>query len=124
MPSFCGISGRACCGVDELRCESAIDHSLRQATFGLALLLELFLVQRWFPVMSRSNRKRDCAVQEGARPSIVPAGTPDWITAELIEQTIRVWQPYYQAIVTPEEAVIMIQSVGRLYQAISSGLSP
>ena len=73
--------------------------------------------------MSRSNRKTDCKVVECAQPGIVPAGTPDWITAELIEQTIRVWQPYYQAVLTPEEAVIMIQSVGRLYQALSSGSS-
>jgi hypothetical protein len=74
--------------------------------------------------MSRGNPKKDCAVAEGARPSIVPAGTPDWVTSELVEQTIRVWQPYYQAILTPEEAVIMILNVGRLYQALSSGSSP
>ena len=70
--------------------------------------------------MSRSNRKRDCAVQEGARPSIVPAGTPDWITAELIEQTIRAWQPYYGTLLTHEEAVTMILNVGRLYAVLSS----
>jgi hypothetical protein len=70
--------------------------------------------------MSRSNHKRDCEVQEDAR-SIVPAGTPDWITAELIEWTIRVWQPHYETVLSPEEAVTMIQTVGRLYQALSSG---
>ena len=70
--------------------------------------------------MSRSNRQPDCRTREDAK-SIVPAGTPDWITAELIERTIRVWQPYYQAVLTPEEAITMIQSVGRLYQALSSG---
>ena len=74
--------------------------------------------------MSRSNRKTDCKTVKGAHPGIVPAGAPDWITAELIEQTIRVWQPHYQAIVTPEEAVTMILNVGRLYQALSSGSSP
>lgn len=73
--------------------------------------------------MSRSNHKRDCEVQEGAR-SIVPAGAPDWITPELVEETIRVWQPYYAEVLSPEEAVTMIQSVGRLYQALSSGSSP
>ena len=73
--------------------------------------------------MSRSNRKRDCRIREDAK-SIVPAGTPDWITADLIEQTIRVWQPYYQATLTPEEAVTMIVNVGRLYGALSSGVSP
>lgn len=72
--------------------------------------------------MARSNRKPDCRNREDAK-SIVPAGSPDWITAELIEQTIRVWQPYYQAVLTPEEAVTMIQSVGRLYEALSSGSS-
>jgi hypothetical protein len=72
--------------------------------------------------MSRSNRKPDCAKPEDA--SIVPAGTPDWITAELIEHTIRVWQPFYREVVTPEEAVTMILNVGRLYGVLSSGSSP
>src|SRR5262245_40891652 len=76
----------------------------------------------WFLAMSRRNRKTDCKTREDAK-CIVPAGAPDWITAELIEQTIRVWQPYYQAVVTPEEAVTMIQTVGRLFQALSSGSS-
>ena len=70
--------------------------------------------------MSRSNRKKDCRVAEGARPSIVPAGTPDWITPELVEATIRVWQPYYAELLTPEEAVTMILNVGRLYGVLSS----
>jgi hypothetical protein len=69
--------------------------------------------------MSRSNRKHDCRIREDAK-SIVPPGTPDWITPELIEQTIRVWQPYHQAVVTTEEAVTMIQTVGHLFQALSS----
>jgi len=74
--------------------------------------------------MSRSNRKNDCQQAEGVRPGILPAGTPDWITPELIEATIRTWQPYYQATLTPEEAVTMILQVGRLFQALSSGASP
>jgi len=73
--------------------------------------------------MARSNRQRDCQSRDDAK-SIVSAGTPAWITAELIEQTIRVWQPYYQAVLTPEEAVTMILNVGRLYEAFSSGVSP
>ena len=74
--------------------------------------------------MSSSNQKKVCTVAEVARSGILPAGTPDWIMAELIEQTIRVWQPHYEAVLTPEEAVTMIQTVGRLYQALSSGSSP
>lgn len=74
--------------------------------------------------MSRSNRKRDCQARKDAAASIVPAGTPDWITADLIEATIRVWQPYYQAVLSPGEAVTMILTVGRLFQALSSESSP
>jgi hypothetical protein len=70
--------------------------------------------------MSRRNRKPDCQTREDAK-SIVPAGTPDWITPELVEATIRTWQPYYREVITPEEAVTMIRSVGRLYDALSSG---
>jgi hypothetical protein len=73
----------------------------------------------WFLAMSRSNRKRDCRTREDAK-SIVPAGTPDWITDELIEATIRVWQPYYEATLTPDDALIMILDVGRLFEALSS----
>jgi hypothetical protein len=71
--------------------------------------------------MSKSNPKRDCEVADGARSSILPAGTPDWITSELVEQTIRVWQPYYGPVVTPEDAVTMILNVGRLFDVLSSG---
>ena len=74
--------------------------------------------------MSQSNRKRDCEVADDAHKGIVPAGTPDWITSELIVKTIRVWQQYYVEVITPEEAVTMILNVGRLYDALSSGLSP
>lgn len=71
--------------------------------------------------MARRNRQPDCQIREDASPSIVPAGSPDWITPELIETTIRVWQPYYREVLTPEEAVTMIIDVGRLFDALSSG---
>ncbi|MGC8642330.1 MAG: hypothetical protein ACP5XB_20910 [Isosphaeraceae bacterium] len=74
--------------------------------------------------MSQGNQKRDCKEANGGRPATVPAGTPEWITPELIERTIEVWQPYYEEVLTPEEAVTMIQSVGRLYLALSSESSP
>ena len=70
--------------------------------------------------MSRSKPIKVREVESDA-PSGFPAGTPHWITPELIEATIRVWQPYYETVISPEEAITMIQSVGRLYQAFSSG---
>jgi hypothetical protein len=73
--------------------------------------------------MARHNRQSDCQPREDAQ-SIVPAGSPDWITPELIEATIRTWQPYYEAILTPEDAVTMIMGVGRLFEVLSSRSPP
>lgn len=73
--------------------------------------------------MSRSNHKKDCAVQEDAK-SIVPAGAPDWITAELIDATIRTWQPFYKDVLTVDDAVTMLVDVGRLFDALSSRSPP
>lgn len=70
------------------------------------------------PVMARRNQKSDCQNREDAK-SIVPVGSPDWITTELIEATIRTWQPYYKNTLTPEDAVEMIRNVGLLFQVLS-----
>ena len=72
--------------------------------------------------MSQSNRKKDCSVEEDAGKCIVPAGLPDWITSELIQKTISVWQPYYATPITIDEAVGMIHSVGMLVDALSMGV--
>lgn len=71
--------------------------------------------------MARRNQQTDCQSRGDASESIVPAGAPDWITPELIETTIRVWQPYYAEVLSPEDAVTMILDVGRLFDALSSG---
>ena len=44
----------------------------------------------------------------------VPQGAPSWITRELIEHTLRVWNPYYGDSLTPDDAVNILTSVGRL----------
>lgn len=74
--------------------------------------------------MSRSDRKKVCPIGNDARSRLVPVGTPDWITAELIEKTICTWQPYYPELLTPEEAVTMILNVGRLFDVLSSESPP
>ncbi len=51
----------------------------------------------------------------------VPEGAPRWVTRELIEQTLRVWQPYYENPLIPEDALEMITGVGRLLDALSRG---
>jgi hypothetical protein len=48
----------------------------------------------------------------------LPPGTPTWITPELVALTIRVWQPYYAEVITPEVAITMVQGVGRLFSVL------
>lgn len=50
-----------------------------------------------------------------AAASTMPAGMPSWITAELVQLTIKVWQPFYRVQLTIEEAVQIILNAGRLF---------
>ncbi len=45
---------------------------------------------------------------------VVPPGTPQWITAEMIANTLRVWQPYYEEPLTELDAVEMMHNVAEL----------
>ncbi len=51
----------------------------------------------------------------------VPAGAPAWVTPELLDQTIRVWQPYYQHTLTAADALEMMLNVGHLFDVLSRG---
>lgn len=45
----------------------------------------------------------------------LPPGTPEWITPELVDRTIRVWQPFYgKAQLSPADAVQILVGTGRL----------
>ncbi len=49
----------------------------------------------------------------------LPPATPPWITPELVELTLRTWQPYYAHPLTVEEAIDMIRQAGRLFDAFT-----
>ncbi len=49
----------------------------------------------------------------------VPAGAPRWVTAELIEHTLRVWQRYYDHPLTAKEALEIILNTGRMVEALT-----
>ena len=51
----------------------------------------------------------------------LPAGAPQWVTIELIEHTIRVWQPFYRDQLIPEDALEIIMGIGRMVEVLSSG---
>ncbi len=51
----------------------------------------------------------------------MPAGAPSWVTSELIEKTICVWQPYYADRLTAEDALAMILNVAGLCEVLAEG---
>ncbi len=46
-------------------------------------------------------------------------GLPEWITPELIADTVRVWQPYYAEPLTAKDAVGILMAVGNLFAVLS-----
>ena len=45
-------------------------------------------------------------------------GLPAWISSELIEDTIRVWQPYYEQPLTVDDAIQILLCVDRLVDVL------
>ncbi len=60
-----------------------------------------------------------CDVKPGQR-SALPAGTPPWITPELVSHTLEVWGPRYRTPLTPEDAVAILISVARLLATLAT----
>jgi hypothetical protein len=42
----------------------------------------------------------------------------------LLDHTIRVWQPYYADPLTPDDALAIIQGVGRLIEVLAGEAEP
>lgn len=54
----------------------------------------------------------------------VPPGTPGWITRELIDKTISVWQRFYSNRLTAADAVEMLISVSNLFGVLRNAAQP
>lgn len=54
--------------------------------------------------------------REPDAPRTVPASAPKWVTQELLDQTLRVWQKYYHEPLTSQDALDMIARVGQLHE--------
>jgi hypothetical protein len=39
---------------------------------------------------------------------------PDWITPELLDETLKTWQPYYNEKLTPEDGIEILRNIGRI----------
>ncbi len=69
-----------------------------------------------------ARRAQSAAPATVACPAmVVPAGAPAWVTPELIALTLRTWQPYYEAPLTPEDACAMILTFSELFAVLSRG---
>jgi len=53
----------------------------------------------------------------------VPSGAPAWVTPELIQKTLDVWQPYYEEELIPEDALAIIMGTTELLHSLSQGHS-
>lgn len=64
----------------------------------------------------RANHLHSEPGERGETPhQPLPPGTPEWITPELVENTIRVWQSFYgKAQLSPADAVQILVGTGRL----------
>jgi hypothetical protein len=46
------------------------------------------------------------------------SGTPAWITADLINDTIDTWQPFYDRELTADDALEILQNVAHVFDAL------
>lgn len=68
---------------------------------------------------TRSTRKS--ITRSHATPLVVPSDAPAWVTPEMIEKTLKVWQPYYEQELIPEDALAIIMGVGRILEFLTEG---
>lgn len=50
---------------------------------------------------------------------VIPAGAPSWVTEELIELTLKTWQPFYSRQLIETDALEMIMGVDQLFGVMS-----
>jgi hypothetical protein len=55
------------------------------------------------------------------KKTVLPPGSPPWVTQEMIAKTIRVWQPYYKEKLTEYDALEMLLNVGHLFNELGLG---
>lgn len=65
-------------------------------------------------------RRPKVSTSEPTSKSVValPAGTPAWVTTELIEQTLTVWQPRYESPLSTEDAVRILVCASQLMRTL------
>jgi hypothetical protein len=63
-------------------------------------------------------RKPPTKSNVSSQTAMRPRGAPDWVTAELLAETIAAWQPYYADDLTADQALEILLAAGRLFEAL------
>lgn len=61
---------------------------------------------------SKTNRRKEGNDQPSR------SDLPDWISDELILNTLETWQPYYADRLTRDDAIAIIKNVGGLFECL------
>jgi len=64
--------------------------------------------------MRRRASKSDAPVAP-TEPVVLPPGTPDWITVDLLRLTLKVWQKHYKEPLSTQDAVTIILNARQLF---------
>ena len=51
-------------------------------------------------------------------------GTPKWVTAELLTDTLETWQPHYAEELTDTDLLEILLSMSRLFDALQNHVLP
>lgn len=68
--------------------------------------------------MKRAAPKPEYAVPS-ADNIVVPPGTPEWITPNLVALTLKVWQKRYPQPLSIQDAVTILLNAGQLFGVLS-----
>lgn len=76
-------------------------------------------------MMSGRRVRREAGRVAAAKPrALLPPGTPNWVTQELVEHTLAVWQPRYPSPLSIEDAVCILTGADRLLRTLLKSSSP
>lgn len=62
--------------------------------------------------------------EDSMSAEVAAHGRSCWISSDLIADTIATWQPYYAEPLTIDEAIAIIEGVGRLMESLSRDSVP
>jgi hypothetical protein len=72
------------------------------------------LLSRGMPLVHTADGVRHSKAEVYRWYFAVPPGAPNWITPKEIEDTLRVWQPYYRQLLTADDALEILRNVHNL----------